>query len=177
MAAAGANALYVSRDVLEEWFAHARAGQRTIYVRGVPDGGHAVMQLVRDWMRTGEATSSQGRDPATREPIYWVTRCRPQAAAPGAQRARIDEAERDTPEGKIFLALVRAANMGLPCPSNAELAVVAGLRDADAARYVVGKLQKAARIDVLLSGPGRSFRRVRIIESGRMTADCVGGKA
>jgi hypothetical protein len=83
----------------------------------------------------------------------------------------IDEAFRETVDGRIFIALVRAANLGLPCPSNAELAVMAGLRDADAARYVLRKLQQAARIDVVLSGPGRSFRRVRIIETGRMTAD------
>lgn len=165
------SALYVQRPVLEEWFAHARAGQRAMYARGTADSKHDVVQLVRDWIRTGEATAAQGRDPATRELIYYVVRCRPSEREPGVQRAVIDEAFRETVDGRIFIALVRAANLGLPCPSNAELAVMAGLRDADAARYVLRKLQQAARIDVVLSGPGRSFRRVRIIETGRMTAD------
>jgi hypothetical protein len=174
----GGQALYVGLDVLEEWHAQARAGQRTIYVRGVPDPNHAVMKLVREWLATGEATSAQGRDPESREPIYYVVRCRPQAVDGGAQRASIPEEWRETPDGKIFVALVRAANMGLPCPSNAELAGIGGLRDGDAARYVLRKLERAARVEVKLSGPGRSYRRVRIIETGRMTADCdVGGKA
>lgn len=170
----GAAALYVPQTVLEEWFAHARAGQRTIYVRGVADGSHEVVKLVRDWSRTGEATCSQGRDRDTGELLYYVTRCRPaqnDAARASGARSAIDEAERETPDGKIYLALRRAANLGLPCPSNAQLAELAGLRDADAARYVLRKLQQAAKIDVKLSGRGRSFRRVRIVETGRMTAD------
>lgn len=173
----GGAALYVPQTVLEEWFAHARAGQRTIYVRGVADGSHDVVKLVRDWSRTGEATCSQGRDRDTGELLYYVTRCRPAqrdgARASGA-RAAIDETWRETADGRIYLALRRAANMGLPCPTNAELAKLGGLRDADAARYVIRKLQAAAMIDVLLSGAGRSFRRVKIIETGRLTADAPG---
>ncbi|MCW1985355.1 UNVERIFIED_ORG: hypothetical protein M2348_001087 [Sphingomonas sp. R1F5B] len=176
-AVGGKQALYVPLDVLTEWHAHARAGQRTIYVRGVPAPDHAVMQLVREWIACGEATSSQGRDPANKEPIYYVTRCRPQALEGAAQRASIPDAWRETPDGRMFVELVRAANLGLPCPSNAALADLLGLRDADAARYVLRRLVNAARIEVDLSGPGRAHRRVRIIETGRWTAAQTGGEA
>lgn len=172
--------LYVPRAELEDWFDSARAGERRIYARGPSlNPQHDVPQLVREWISTGEATALQGRDPATRECIYFVTRCRPQPAEDGARRrVSVDDEWRETPEGKIYLALVRAANFGLECPTNGDLARVAGLRDADAARYVLyEKLVKTRRIEIMSTAGTRGQRVVRIMETGKLTAPVGGARA
>lgn len=171
-------ALYVPRAELEAWFDRARAGERHVYARGPSlDAKHDVPTMIREWIATGEATCSQGRDPATRDLLYYVTRCRPQQADGARRRVRIDEEWRETTEGKIFLALVRAANMGAACPSNADLAEVAGLPDADAARYVLyEKLVKGGRVEVIGSGGARGGRVIRISETGKVTAESSGPK-
>lgn len=168
--------LYADQAQLEEWFSGAQAGAQVVYARGhVLDPKHPVPVLVRDWIATGEARPKQKRNAEGGGFIYWVERCRPgsRAAADqsGRERVSADAEWRETADGKIYMTLVRAANLGLPCPSNATLAQVAGLRDADAARYRVRVLSEEGRIQVTLSGAGRSFRRVRIIETGRWTAD------
>jgi hypothetical protein len=169
--------LYTPRDALAAWFDRARAGERQLYARGPAlDPRHEVPLMVRDWHTTGEATLVQGRDPATRELMYYVVRCRPQPAEPSARRVAVDDEWRETPEGRIFLTLVRAANMGQPCPSNADLAKVAGLRDADQARYVLyEKLAKGGRVQIVPNKTGRGGRVVKILETGRVTADVDGG--
>ena len=168
--------LYAPIEELEGWFDAARAGESAIYARGPAlNPKHPVPMLVRDWIATGEALATQKRDPVTRELQYYVRRCRPKPMVDAPRRVAIDEAMRDTPEGKIFLALVRAANVGAPCPSNGELAQVAGLRDADAARYVLyEKLMKPGRIEILPTAGTRGGRVIRIVETGRVTAEQSG---
>lgn len=171
--------LYVPRTELEEWFARARAGERHVYARGPGlDGRHEVPMLVRDWIATGEATASQGRDPATRDCIYFVTRCRPQPADDGARRrVSVDDEWRETAEGKVYLALVRAANFGMECPTNGDLAKAAGLRDADAARYVLyEKLVKGGHVEILPTAGTRGQRVVRIMATGQLTAASGGAR-
>ncbi|WP_408585944.1 hypothetical protein [Novosphingobium sp.] len=167
------SALYVPKAQLEEWFARAKAGDKAIYARGAMlDPRHDVPRLVRDWQATGEVNPCQGRDESGSGFVYWVQRCRPvMRDGDAGGRVAVGDDFRETADGKIFLTLVRAANLGMPCPSNAQLAEVAGLRDADAARYRLKLLAEAGRIEVKLSGAGRNFRRVRIVESGRWTAD------
>ena len=169
-------ALYVPRAELEGWFDRARGGDRHVYARGPAlNPRHEVSLLVRDWIATGEATPVQARDPASRELMYFVVRCRPQPADGAARRVQVDEDWRETAEGRMFLALVRAANMGQRCPSNAELARASGLRDADAARYVLyEKLQKAGRVEILPNAGARGGRVIRIVETGRVTAEASG---
>lgn len=167
------SALYVPKAQLEEWFARAKAGAQVIYARGpMLDPRHDVPRLVRDWIATGEVNPKQRRDESGQGFVYWVERCRPvMREGESGGRVAVGDDFRETADGKIFLTLVRAANLGMPCPSNAQLAEVAGLREPDQARYLVKKLAEAGRIEVKLSGAGRSFRRVRIVESGRWTAD------
>lgn len=173
-------ALYVPRAELEQWFDRAAAGERRLYARGPAlNPKHDVAALVRDWIACGEATVVQARDPATRELLYLVVRCRPQPAEPAERRVTVDDAWRETAEGRIFLTLVRAANLGVPCPSNAELARAAGLRDADAARYVLyDKLAKTGRVEILPTAGTRGGRVIKITETGRRTAEAkaAGGK-
>ncbi len=173
-------ALYVPRPELEAWFAGARAGERHLYARGPSlNPKHEVPTLVRDWIAMGEVSPVQGRDQATRELLYFVVRCRRQALGDeGARRIAVNDEWRETAEGKMFLALVRAANMGAPCPSNAQLAQAAGLRDADAARYVLyEKLAKVGRVEILPNAGTRGGRVVKILETGRVTAEASGARA
>lgn len=166
------HALYAPKAQIEEWFARAKSGDQMIYARGpMLDPRHEVPRLVRDWIATGEVNPKQRRDDGGAGSIYWVERCRPDVRSDGVKRIAVDDDYRETADGKIFLTLVRAANLGMPCPSNAALAEIAGLRDADAARYRLRLLAEQGRIEIKLSGPGRSFRRVRIVETGRWTAD------
>jgi hypothetical protein len=175
MKGAFAGTSYVDQAQLEEWFAGASAGARAIYATGPAiDHRHPVKLLVDEWIRTGEALPFQVKL-APGQFQYCFQRARPnlRAAADERGRSRVsaDAEWRETEAGKIYMTLVRAANLGLPCPSNAALAEAAGLRDADAARYRVKTLAEEGRIEVVLSGAGRSFRRVRIVETGRWTAD------
>jgi hypothetical protein len=169
--------LYVPRAELEAWFDRAKAGETRVYARGPSlNPRHEVPMLVRDWYATGEATLCQSRDQATREVLYHVRRIRPQPADGAARRVKVDDAWRETAEGRIFLTLVRAANMGIPCPSNADLARAGGLRDADAGRYVLYKLRDAGRVEILPNAGARGGRVVKIVETGRVTAEASGAR-
>lgn len=176
MKGAFAGTSYVDQAQLEEWFAGAPAGAQAIYATG-PSGvpTHAVQKLVNEWERTGEIIKLPNVRLGPNLWQYALKRARPtrRAAADERSRTRIsaDPEWRETEAGRIYMTLVRAANLGLPCPTNAALAEAAGMRDADAARYQVKLLRDEGRIEVVLSGAGRSFRRVRIVETGRWTAD------
>lgn len=164
-------ALYLPKAQLEAWFESAHPGAKTIYARGPAlDPRNESNALVRDWIDTGEVLPFQVRDPQTRELTYCIKRVRATAHAEERQRVQVDEAWRETAEGKIFLTLTRAANLGAPCPSNADLAAVAGLRNGDAARYLVYQLVEGGRIEIRHDGAARQCRRVRIVETGRWTA-------
>ncbi len=176
MKGAFAGTSYVDQAQLEEWFAGAAAGAQAIYATGpVTDPRHPVIQLVQGWIRTGEALPLPQVKLGPGLYRYAFARARPNVRAAADQRGKTrvsaDPEWRETEAGKIYMTLVRAANLGLPCPTNAALAEAAGMRDADAARYQVRLLREEGRIEVLLSGAGRSFRRVRIVETGRWTAD------
>lgn len=173
---------YVDIAQLEEWFAGAAAAAKCIYATGPAlDPRNPVKQLIDEWLRTGEALPLPQMRLGPGLFRYSFQRARPsrRAAPDEKQRTRVtvDADWRETEKGRVFMFLVRAANRGLPCPTNASLAEVAGLRDADAARYQMRLLRDEGRIEVVLSGAGRSFRRVRIMETGRWTADEPGGGA
>ncbi|ABD25084.1 hypothetical protein Saro_0637 [Novosphingobium aromaticivorans DSM 12444] len=167
--------LYVPKDQLEAWFLKASEGAKRVYARGPGlDQKEAVCILVRDWASTGEVDLVQMRDQETRELLYYVRRKRPVVREAGADRRRVqvDDQFRETPEGRIFLMLVRAANLGRPCPSNAELAEFAGLETAEQARYLLReKLVKPGLVELHHVGAGNAQRRAKIVETGRWTAD------
>jgi len=88
-----------------------------------------------------------------------------------AERVRDAEAE-DEALDAIFRALKRAANMGLPAPSNTELARSAGLATRDQAAWRVAKLIQKGLIRSMsvTSGPQAGARVITIVSSGRRTA-------
>ncbi len=176
--AAHSGTFYMPADQLETWFARARPGAQIAYARGPGvDARSGVAATAQEWARSGEAELFKRRDPGSGELMHCIRRARAavldEAAVP--RRVNVDDAFRESAEGKIFLTLVRCANMGLPCPSNAELAKIAGLRDADAARYVLHeKLVKSGRIELRHDGAGNAQRRAKIIETGKWTAESKG---
>lgn len=165
---------YMPRAQLEAWFARAAERAKTAYARGPGlDGRNEIAMLTREWSASGEAELFKTRDKVTGELLHCLRRLRPMVKADSNERRRVvvDDDFRESAEGKIFLTLVRCANLGAPCPSNAALADIAGLRNADAARYVLHeKLIKAGRIEVRHEGAGNAQRRVKIIETGKWTA-------
>lgn len=71
----------------------------------------------------------------------------------------------------IFRALKRAANMGFPCPSDADLARTCGLNTRDQAQHRVRKLIDLGLVQSTLAYEGGvPFRVVTIAESGKSTA-------
>lgn len=168
--------LYLAKDKLEAWFAKAGPGAKCVYATGPGlDHREGAAALAREWAETGEAELFKMRDPATGHLMHCARRLRPvqHDGSEPARRARVsaDEAFRETPEGRLYLMLVRSANLGRPCPSNAALAEFAGLKNADQARYVLHeKLVKPGLIEVRHEGAGNAQRRVKIVETGRWTA-------
>lgn len=172
--------LYHSKDQLEAWFAKAAPGAKKVYATG-PALNHkeAVVGLVRDWAASGEAELFKVRDPKSRQLLHCVRRLKPVHLADSSQRpvrVTADDAFRETPEGRVYMMLVRSANLGRSCPSNAALAEFAGLKNADQARYVLHeKLVKSGLIEIRHEGAGNAQRRVKIVETGRWTAALAGG--
>lgn len=176
-----AGTLYHAKGPLEAWFNKATPGAKKVYATGPAlDHREAVVAMVSDWAAVGEAELFKVRDPETRQLLHCVRRARPLHLfgtagqdAPRPQRVSASEAFRETPEGRVYMMLVRSANLGRACPSNAELAEFAGLKNADQARYVLHeKLAKPGLIEIRHEGAGNAQRRVKIMETGRWTA-CV----
>lgn len=179
MAGKAAGTLYMRREQMEAWFAGAAAGTKCVYASGPGlDHREPVVAMAAEWAASGEAELFKVRDPGNGQLLHCVRRKRPVAldldeAERGGRRRRVSvsEAFRETPEGRIYMMLVRSANLKRPCPSNAELAQFAGLKNADQARYLLHeKLVKPGLIEVRHDGAGNAQRRVKIAETGRWTA-------
>lgn len=173
--------LYYPCEQLEQWFQNANAGAKRVYASGPGlDHREGVVRLAAEWSKTGEAELFKIRDPKNGQLLHCVRRKRPVMidAPEGERRNRISasEAFRETPEGRVYMMLVRSANLGRGCPSNAALAEFAGLKNADQARYVLHeKLVKPGLIEIRHEGAGNAQRRVKIVETGRWTAAIAGG--
>lgn len=93
---------------------------------------------------------------------------RTKAASPrGCARAGSGRA--GVAERRILKALTIAASRDLPCPTNAQLASVAGLSGALAASYRLGLLVKRGLIAVDVPADPRARRVVTIIATGATT--------
>jgi len=165
--------MYTPAGQLAAWFERAANGAVTRYASagGPLDPDEPTYRLVRDWMATGEVVPHEGYVDGDPERCRVIRRVRRTEKTEPARRVRIDdEAWRETPKGRVFLAVVRAANFERKCPSNGELAQSAGLRDADQARYQLRLLSDEGRIRIVVAGLGNTERRIQIVETGRWTA-------
>lgn len=162
--------IYQDERLLREQFERARVGENVIYARGpVLDPRNPVVALVRDWREAGRVVTAQKR--VQGELVYLFQRCAgvPDRARP---RLRIDPEMSERAEGRLLAHLSRLANMGLVCPSNAELADGAGLRNAEAVKYAFKLLKAAGHVRVLpLDGQQRV---IEIIATGERTAQPQG---
>jgi hypothetical protein len=83
----------------------------------------------------------------------------------------VEAALTDPATDLIFRALKRAANLGFPCPSDADLARSCGLNTRDQAQHRVRKLIDLGLVQSTLAYDGGvPFRVVTIAETGKCTA-------
>ena len=171
--------LYADAAAVKGWAARNPPGAWLIYATGPAlDPRHPTVALVKDMISTGEAIPAQGRG-AGGLLQYRICRARPQLLAEGGQvrgtsRLRLDPEFAETPAGRILQLLSRPANLGLPTPSNRELAEQTGLRDAEAARYQLGLLVKAGHLTARTLASGA--RVVTIRATGRSTPERAAGE-
>ncbi len=167
--------LYADAQALCEWLTQARPGEEVHYATGpVLDWEHPTAALVNEWIGDGEVIAFQRRGKDGN--LTYCARRRDPAACLSDERVKRlsrDAEFEATAEGHVFLLLVRCANMGLPCPSNREIAMHCGLRDAEAARYRFNNLVEAKRIAVRQKSTFAG-RVVTIVATGRKTAETKG---
>lgn len=89
----------------------------------------------------------------------------PMSVQRGGQRTR----RAGTIERRILKLLLLAASRELPCPTNAAIANLVGLRDELAASYRIRKLQERGLIRVTVPADPRQHRVVTIVASGDRT--------
>lgn len=176
----GADTFYADPAQLEAWLVKASAGASMTYATGASlDHRHPVAVLVRDWIDSGEVNPVKRRHPVSGELMHQVQRrgrlrgseSGESPAAPLRPAAALLPDD-ESPEGVIYRALLRASNLLLPCPTNAELARLAGLHDADAASYRLKRLRDLGLISIDTSGTTRNAARVvRITATGKRTAE------
>lgn len=175
--------MYTPAGQLAAWFAAAPHGAVTRYASaaGQLDQREPTCKLVRQWLAEGEVEphlaylEEVGGEREKCRVIRRVRRAKVgQGGEPAARRVLASDEWRETPQGRVFLEVVRAANFGRACPSNAELAKAAGLSKPDDARYQLRLLSQnrpgaPARIRIEHGGPGNTERRVLVLETGRWT--------
>lgn len=157
----------VSVEALRDWAALAVTGAEIVYAQGqVLDRRHEAALLARTLAEDGRVVLFQRRCPGGFE---YLARKLPPRAAPVAPSTMPDE---DTPLGACLAILRRAADAGQDCPSHGAIARALGLKNAEAARYQMRKLEDLGHIRVTREADVRS---VTIMSSGRVTRSVVAG--
>ncbi len=168
--------LCLARSVEEfrAWLDRAPPNARYKYAEGPSlDGQRDVVVLARALADAGEVTLVRARRSdgqfnyfADRLPIKDARPCGAAGvAAPMFQSAPPD----DSDAGRVLALLAACADDGAPCPTNTEIARALRLRDAYAARYIIGQLSGAMHISIENRGQ-RITRVVTIIATGKATS-------
>ena len=160
-----------SPEAIDQWFGRAQPGERLVYFTGlflVP--AMPVVARARALADAGEVLTLQQRRGDGR--IDYVMQKRANVERKALSRSAIEmkapgTAVDDEVE-QLMAVLRRLANLGHQCPSNAGLAQLAELKDAESARYRMSLLAIAGRITV--ATPPQGPRIVTIVSSGRSTA-------
>lgn len=159
--------IYQDERLLRAQYERARTGENVIYARGpVLDPRNPVVALVREWREEGRVVTAQKR--VQGDLVYLFQRCAAPASGKPGVRTRIDPEMSERPDGRLLAHLSRLANLGLPCPSNAELAEGAGLRGAEAVKYAFRLLKEHGHVR-LVASEGQA-RVVEVIATGERTA-------
>ncbi len=162
----------LSPDQMQSWVDRARPGEDAVYATGErPPADVAALAVAlydaRLVTMTSKTVAGTRRFILQRLPDLRPSQVRAQARRNPGQFAKSADDGRRT--ARIVLRmLTRAADQGLACPTNAELARRAGLRDAAAASYRVRRLVAAGQI--IVEEPSPLERRVvTIVATGRKT--------
>ncbi|MDZ7894200.1 MAG: hypothetical protein U5M50_04080 [Sphingobium sp.] len=167
-------------EALTAWAVRAAPGDTAVYCRAPVSPAADIAAHALTLREAGLITLTRKREGKDFRFIAQRLRVDPAAVAPRlvnrgqfGQRVGRDcgSATRRASENAIYRALVRAANRGEPCPTNAELARWAGLSGAVAASYRVRRLVAAGRIAIWEPSPVER-RVVTIIASGKATPRC-----
>ena len=151
-----------------QWLAAAAVGASVEYAFGPAlDPNEATARAVADAISAGQVECFKHRK-ADGSLAHIARRKQAVAKQLVVKRIKRDEDYEASDEGRLFLMLVRLANVGLPCPTYPEMAERLGLRDFQAARYLFQKLAKAGKILVNTSNSG--MRMVTIVQTGARTA-------
>lgn len=168
----GGATFYADRAQLQAWFAGAGPGQGAVYATGASlDPGNETVRTVTGWKDAGLVTCVQGRgrDGLLR---YQIQKARVTAAAGGgSRRARAAGDDPLTGEddcARLYRRIVRAANLGQPCPSNTRLAEDLALDTRFHARRMFDRLVSEGHLRVI-EGARFGARVVEICASGRRT--------
>ena len=171
MTATAATRVPIGRTVEEfdRWVAGAKTGERLLFAEGDRPPYHLPV-----WAHAGDAAREGVVHIHHRraEAGWWhFVAARAAPAEPGTANAKtcLAEVEASEPTEAVLRAVRRAANFDRPCPSNAELAQLCGLKDAAAASYRLRILRDLGRIRIVDYGPGLP-RVITICASGKSTA-------
>lgn len=168
----------MSGDAVKEWARRARPGEVLVYYSG------AFLVKAMPAVRAADALIAAGEVIPIQKKLgpgrydYSIQKRRnaerqlSAGALGGSATARRVGVAVDGEELERLMAVLRRlANFRLPCPVNAELARLAQLKDAEAARYRLKLAEEQGLIRVRVPTPGAQ-RVVTIIASGRSTARC-----
>lgn len=152
---------------IEAWAAQARPGDELVYAH-IPRLPHRSAAAAR--VRAMEEKKlvllyQRAAEPGTFDYVARARARRPSAPPPVA---RIATPMLDGDGARVLQAIRFHAARGLPCPSNAAIARIAGLRDRMQASHAVAKLAKLGFVTVEMVGP--SDRIITIVGSGERTA-------
>jgi hypothetical protein len=159
-------------EQLSRWAARARPGEDVVYSTGVRPGdaiGAAVRKLHASGMvaLTSKRVDGGFRFIAQRLPDPRPSQMQGRKLTPrGRFTVGADSAKATT--RMVFQLLRRAAQRDEPCPTNAQLARMVGLKDAVAASYRVRRLVRDGLIRVEEPSP-LERRVVTIVASGKQT--------
>ncbi|WP_278983233.1 winged helix-turn-helix domain-containing protein [Sphingobium yanoikuyae] len=158
-------------DQLDNWAARALPGEDVVYSTGARPGeaiGAAVRQLHAAGLVTMTSKRLDGRlrHIVQRLPAPRASQQLRKPVPRGRFTVASDDAKRTM--RAVLQVLRRAAKRGEPCPTNAEIARIVGLKDAAAASYRVRRLVKGGAIVVEEPSP-LERRVVTIAATGAQT--------
>jgi hypothetical protein len=155
------------RGDVERWMRTAKAGEKLLYAHGPDPARGETFSYVAALYRSGLVELVQPRS-ADRRGFDFIVQKR-RAEAPGAAAGAAEEADPAT--DRILRALKRAANFGRKCPTDLELARIAGLSTRNQASWRVRELARIGKIkvDTIETGPDARWRTVTIVETMKQT--------
>ena len=149
-------------DAVEAWTRTAAKGDSFVYCSAIELIRGETSAKVRELVQRGLVTSHQRRRAGGGWEFFVLRTSLVPKEAPR---------QRDHAADTILSALKRAANLGLACPSDVELARVAGLSTRDQAQWRVRKLVDEGVIQSTVAHEnGVPTRVVTIVATGKRTA-------